>query len=74
MIGKNWLTSLFGLLAGVPLLLHQSGVTIGHLGSGDWLTLISAIGAAGLGLAAKDSTTTGGTVPQTPEAQKRVGQ
>lgn len=52
---KNWLTSLFGMLAGIPLLLHQTGVTVGHLGSGDWLTLISAIGTAGLGLSAADS-------------------
>jgi hypothetical protein len=64
-MGKNWLTSIFGLLAGIPLLLHQSGVTVGHLGSGDWLTLISAIGAAGLGLSAKDHNVTGGSVDQT---------
>lgn len=52
---KNWLTSLFGILAGAPLLLHQTGITFGHLGSGDWLTFISALGAAGLGLSAADS-------------------
>lgn len=52
---KNWLTSLFGILAGVPILLHQTGVTIGHLGNGDWLTLISALGTAGLGLSAADA-------------------
>jgi hypothetical protein len=71
-MNKSWLTSLFGLLAGVPMLLHQSGVTVGHLGGGDWLNLISAVGVAGLGLSAKDSNVTGGTVAQTTEAQKRV--
>ena len=69
---KNWLTSLFGVLAGVPAILHQSGVTVGHLGGGDYLSLLSAIGIAGLGLAAKDNNVTGGTVGQTPEAQDRV--
>ena len=51
---SSWLTSLFGILAGVPILLHQTGITIGHLGSGDWLNLIQAVGVAGVGLAARD--------------------
>lgn len=63
-MGKNWLTTMFGLLAGVPVLLHQSGVTVGHLGSGDWLQAISGIGIALLGLAAKDKNVTGGTISQ----------
>lgn len=61
---KNWLTTLFGLLAGVPAILHTSGVNIGHLGSGDWLSFISGIGMLGIGAAAKDSNVSGGTVPQ----------
>ena len=58
-MGKNWITSLFGALAGIPLVLQQAGVHVGHLGNGDWLSLISALGVAGLGLSAKDSNTTG---------------
>lgn len=52
---KSWLTTVFGLVAGIPLLLHQGGVSVGHLGSGDWLSAISTIGVTLLGLTAKDS-------------------
>lgn len=64
MFGKNWLTSLFGLLAAVPVAAQQAGIHIGHLKNGDYLSLISAIGIAGLGLSAKDKNVTGGTISQ----------
>lgn len=60
---KSWLTSLFGLLAGVPVLLHQTGVSVGHLGSGDWLSAISAIGMTLLGLTAKDADVSNAPAP-----------
>lgn len=61
---KNWKTTLFGFLLGAPALLHSLGVNVGHIGSGDWLTFIAGIGSVGLGLSAKDSNVTGGTVKQ----------
>jgi len=59
----NWMTS----AAGVGLAawqLYQNGMT--------WKAAITAALLAALGLAAKDRRVTGGTVPQTPEAEHRV--
>jgi len=64
---KSWLTSLFGILTGVPLLLHQSGVSVGHIGSGDWLSAISAVGAVLLGLSAKDANVSNASNPVSAE-------
>ena len=50
-------TSLAGLLLGVTTVagvLSQQGVTLGHVGTGTVVTLISGIATALLGLAAKD--------------------
>ena len=58
---KNWKTSLLGVLAGLPMLLHGAGVSVGHIGDGDWLTFVQGLLVAGVGLAAKDHDVTGGT-------------
>ena len=59
---KNWKTSLAGLFAGLPLLLHMMGISIGHVGNGDVLTAISAVAVTVLGVLSKDKNVTGGTV------------
>jgi len=71
---KNWKTTLFGVLAALPSFLHGAGVHVGHVGQGDWLTFVQGLLVAGLGLAAKDSNVTGGSVGQTPEAKIRANQ
>lgn len=69
---KNWKTTLFGVLTGLPLILHQMGINVGHIGSVDVLTAISAVAATLMGLYAKDANVTGGTTlnsgaaPSTP--------
>jgi len=62
----NWKTSVGGLLAGGPAILCQMFhiCSVGHLGGGDWLGLISGIGAVWMGLLAKDHNVTGGSVQQ----------
>lgn len=70
---KNWKTTLGGLLLGLLSIFgsaaqaRQAGgppLTIGNLAPG--------VGLAILGLLAKDSNSTGGTNPTTPEAVARV--
>jgi hypothetical protein len=61
---KNWKTTLFGVLFGVPTLLHSMGINLGHIGSADFLTLIQAATATALGYCAKDNNVTGGEVKQ----------
>jgi hypothetical protein len=51
---KNWKTTLFGLIAAIPQLLLAYGVHVGHIGSGDFLSLLSALGIAGAGYYATD--------------------
>jgi len=36
------------------MLLHGAGVSIGHVGTGDWITFLQGLFVAGIGLAAKD--------------------
>jgi hypothetical protein len=56
---KHWYTTLFGVLASVAPLAHSLGVpAVGHVGSTDFLTLISGLGVAGLGLSAADAAKT----------------
>lgn len=58
---KNWKTTLFGALAALPALLHGIGVSgVGHLGNGDWSTLVGGIGTMLLGWYSKDKNVTGG--------------
>ena len=58
---KNILTTIFGVLAAIPAIAHTVGVTnIGHIGSGDVLTLLQGLGVLGLGYFAKDKTNTDG--------------
>lgn len=61
---KNWKTSLWGGFLAILLGLQTYGVKIGHVGNGDYLGLVTAVAAAGLGLSAKDNNVTGGTVQQ----------
>jgi len=61
---KNWKTTLFGFLTGLPVLLHSVGVpNIGHIGNGDFLSLLSGIGAILTGYFAKDKDVTGTDKP-----------
>lgn len=56
---KHWYTTLFGLLAAVAPVAHSVGVgPVGHVGSTDWLTLVSGLGVAGLGAVAADAAKT----------------
>ena len=62
---KNWKTTLAGLVVGIPLILHGSGVDhVGHVGSTDWLGIVSGIGALFMGAYSKDHNVTGGSVQQ----------
>lgn len=62
---KNWKTTVFGILAAVPTLLHVVGVQgIGHIGAVSIDQAAAAIGALFLGFYAKDKNVTGGTVQQ----------
>ena len=57
-MGKNYLTTLFGIMAGVPTIVVSSGMIV----STSWLhilALIGGIGVCGLGIVAKDWNTTG---------------
>jgi hypothetical protein len=56
---KNWLTSLFGGIAGVPQIVE--GAMSKPV---NWALIISGISTVILGLVAKDYNTTGGTVKQ----------
>lgn len=54
---KNWATSLFGILAGLPVIVKGSGLLL----SPHWqniLTVVAGIGIIGLGGVAKDSHST----------------
>ncbi len=64
---KNWKTSLLGFLAGgaqVATVLSHAGLTLGHWGGTDFLSLFGAISTVALGLYAKDHNVTGGSVQQ----------
>jgi hypothetical protein len=71
MFGKSWITTLLGsgaTLAALICLIHK-------IMAKDWGGLIECIGllsAGGAGIAAKQYDVTGGTVPATVEAEKRV--
>lgn len=54
---KDWKTTLFGFLAALPALGHQLGVpSIGHIGNGDFLSLIGGVGMLLTGFFASDKT------------------
>lgn len=75
MLGPNWQTSLSGigaLLGAAAGIAHS--ISIGQLPDSTQLGVIFAAVSAGIGLIqAKDKAVTGGTVPATPEAKRRVG-
>lgn len=56
---KNWLTSVFGGVAGVPLIVAGFAAN-----PDDWNMIIAGIGAFIVGLAAKQANVTGGTKRQ----------
>ena len=51
---KNWLTSVGGLMASIPMLVTSSGFTLSPQQQ-HWIALIGGIGALVLGLSAKMS-------------------
>ncbi|MDR3765286.1 MAG: hypothetical protein P4M01_14455 [Acidobacteriota bacterium] len=54
---ENPKTTVAGLLLGVTTVLgvlQQQGVSLGHVGTGTVVTLLSALATAGLGVMAKD--------------------
>jgi hypothetical protein len=59
MIMKNWLTTLFGGVAGVPQIIE--GLMSKPI---NWSLVITGVSTILLGLVAKDYNTTGGTVKQ----------
>ena len=68
-IGKNWRTTLTGLLTGVgiilyPLIVSGTPITLAHIGA--------AIATTVYGMISKDANVTGGTIPATPEAEART--
>lgn len=62
---RNWKTTLAGILTGGPLLACQFFhiCSVGHFGSGDWLQVVSGVGAVLTGFLAKDHDVTGGVRP-----------
>jgi hypothetical protein len=70
----NWKPMTFGLIAGICGILTQEGIGILPLGKTTLVGLIGSISVFLLGFFAKDSATTGGTVPVTKEAAVRVEQ
>jgi hypothetical protein len=54
MIKKDWKTTLFGALAGIGMVLHNSGIAIGHFGGTDFTTVLTAVSTLLLGLHAVD--------------------
>jgi len=56
---KNWITSVFGTVAGVPQVIE--GLTSVPR---NWMLVISGVATLALGLAAKQANITGGTVKQ----------
>lgn len=62
---KNWKTSLLGVLASLPSLVHAFGFSgFGHFGSVSVDQAIAGVGLLGLGFLSKDKDVTGGTRPQ----------
>lgn len=61
----NWKTTLFGVLTGGPVIVCQlfHVCSVGHVGSTDWLAIISGIGTMLMGAYAKDNDVTGGDKP-----------
>lgn len=65
---KNWMPTIGGLLAAIGgVLATNDNATISIVGK-----IVGAIGLVLLGGSAKQFNVTGGSVPQTPEAQSRA--
>jgi hypothetical protein len=52
---RHAFTTIFGSLAGAAILLHQLGISIGHIGNTDFVTLVGAGATVALGIAAGDA-------------------
>jgi hypothetical protein len=63
-VGKNYLTTLFGIMAGVPAIIANSGFTLTPL-LVHILAMVAGVGVLGLGLVAKDWNTTGNGIAAT---------
>lgn len=62
---KNWKTTIFGLIASLPVMLPMLGVPhFGHLGNVTIDQAVGGLGALLLGYFAKDRNVTGGTIQQ----------
>ena len=68
LFGASWKTSLIGLGSGLIVAATAYAQSRPEPG---WYVVAIALGA--IGRLAKDTGVTGGTVPVTPEAEKRVG-
>ncbi len=60
---SSWKTTLFGALSVLAGFLHAGGVTLGHFGSTDIISLIGALSAGAVGLLAKDHNVTNAPTP-----------
>lgn len=71
---QNWLTTTFGILAGMPLLVTQalagSGIALSPVLT-HWLLVLSAVGLIGLGIVSK-AFNTHSTTAQTAAAEAAV--
>jgi len=52
---KHWYTTLFGIVGAVAMMAHNSGITLGHIGNTDFLTLLAAAATGMVGVMAADA-------------------
>jgi hypothetical protein len=53
---KHRLTTVFGTLAALGLMLGKMGIAIGHIGNTDFVTFVTALALGGVGVTAADAT------------------
>lgn len=68
LLGASWRTTLIGALGAIAILLVEQWSLPGGI---NWATFIHAAIPLLLGRVAKDGQVTGGSIPQTKEAEKR---
>ena len=71
---KNFKTTIAGIVAGLPIAVHAifQAITDGTLTGQSGSQLLMGLGIVLLGAYAKDHNVTGGTQPQTIEAENRL--